>query len=461
MPLLADLQACLPAESVLPPDVLQTRARNYWDSRPLQALALVRPQSTEELSVLMRLCHERGQSVVVHGGLTGVCDGDRCSADDVVVSFERMNKIEEIDLVGRTATVQAGCTLQTLQAAVEAEGLYFPLDLGARGSCTIGGNVSTNAGGTNVIRFGMMRAQVLGLEAVLPDGTVISSLNRMLKNNTGYDLKQLFIGTEGTLGLVTRVVLSLKECSMSTDTVLVALDDGKHLPALLKFMDKQLGGSLSSFEAMWGDYFRAVTAPGCHQAPMERTHAFYVVVEAQGANQQDDTRRFTAAVEGAFQAGLIVDAVFPKSGAEREQIWAIREDFEALRQEKPLLLYDVSLPLKDMLAYVDEVTESLKRRFSDVRFYALGHIGDGNLHFFVAPRAPHEKLASLHAQCDECVYAPLKRFHGAVSAEHGVGLEKKAWMAVTRSAAEIELMRVLKRAIDPKNILNPGKVVDV
>jgi FAD/FMN-containing dehydrogenase len=242
--------------------------------------------------------------------------------------------------------------------------------------------------------------------------------------------------------------------------VLVALDDGRHLPALLKHMDKQLGGSLSSFEAMWGDYFRAVTAPGWHTAPMERTHAFYVVVEAQGANQEEDTKRFTAAVERAFEAGLIVEAVFPKSGAERERIWAIREDFEALREEKPLLLYDVSLPLKDMLGYVDEVTDKLKRRWRDVKFYALGHIGDGNLHFFVAPCAPEEDPAGLHAQCDECVYAPLQRFQGAVSAEHGVGLEKKAWMPVTRSAAEIELMRLLKRTIDPKNILNPGKVVD-
>ena len=460
MPLLDELQAVLSADAVLPPDVLHTRARNYWDSRPLNARALVRPKSTEEVSALMRLCHERGQSVVVHGGLTGVCEGDHCTEDDVIVSFERMNKIEEIDVVGRTATVQAGCTLQTLQAAVEATGLYFPLDLGARGSCTIGGNVATNAGGTNVIRFGMMRAQVLGLEAVLPDGTVISSLNRMLKNNTGYDLKQLFIGTEGTLGLVTRVVVSLKERSTSTDTVLLALDDGRHLPALLKLMDKQLGGSLSSFEAMWGDYYRAVTEAGWHSPPLERSHAFYVVVEAHGGNPAEDSKRFLAAVENAFEAGLVVDAVLPKSGTERAHIWAIREDFEALRQEKPLLLYDVSLPLKDMLAYVDDVTANLKRRWPAVRFYALGHIGDGNLHFFVAPRTPGE-LASLHAQCDECVYAPLKRVQGAVSAEHGVGLEKKAWMPVTRSAEEIELMRLLKRTLDPKNILNPGKILDV
>jgi FAD/FMN-containing dehydrogenase len=461
MALIHELQARLPADAVVDPVCAAQRARNYWDSTPLQARALVRPRTTEEISTLMKMCFEEGQSVVVHGGLTGVCDGDRATSNDVVVSFERMNKIEEIDTVGRTVTVQAGCTLQALQSAVEREGLYFPLDLGARGSCTIGGNLATNAGGTNVIRFGMMRAQVLGLEAVLPNGTVISSMNRMLKNNTGYDLKQLFIGSEGTLGLITRAVLALKEAPSSMNTVLVALDRGEHLAALLKLMDRSLGGMLSSFEAMWGDYYRAVTEPGWHTAPLERHHAFYVVIEAQGADQDDDTRRFNAAIEQAFEAGLIVDAVVPKSGAERMHIWNIREDFEALRQEKPLILYDVSLPIRDMLAYVEEVVANLRRLWPASRFYALGHIGDGNLHFFVAPRVDDSKGADLHALCDACVYQPLHRFHGAVSAEHGIGLEKKAWMPVTRTKAEIDLMRLLKRTLDPRNILNPGKVVDV
>jgi len=191
--LLQDLRALTSPDAVLGPAEIAGRARNYWDAAPLEALALVRPASTEELSGVMHLCHERSQTVVVHGGLTGVCDGDRATRSDVIVSLERMNRIEEIDAVGRTATVQAGVTLQAIQAAAEAQGLLFPLDLGARGSCTIGGNVATNAGGSNVLRYGMMRALVLGLEAVLPDGRVISSMNRMLKNNTGYDLKQLFI----------------------------------------------------------------------------------------------------------------------------------------------------------------------------------------------------------------------------------------------------------------------------
>ena len=458
--IVGELRHQLSEEAVLDPLALGQRARNYWDSTPLQARALVRPASTEELSRVMSVCSARGQTVVVHGGLTGVCDADRSSAQDVVVSLERMTAIEEIDAVGRTVTVQAGCRLEALQKAVEQHDLYFPLDLGARGSCTIGGNVATNAGGTNVIRFGMMRALVLGLEVVLPDGKIISSMNRMLKNNTGYDLKQLFIGSEGTLGIVTRMILTLKERSQSINTVLVAVDQGEKLPSLLKLMDQRLGGTLNSFEAMWGDYFRAVTAPGWHSAPMDRHHNFYVIVESQGPNQADDTRRFDAALEEAIGAGLFVDAVVPKSDKERKHLWSIREDFDALRQHKPLFLYDISLPIRAMLAYADEVKASLQERWPSSQFFALGHIGDGNLHFFVTPGAVPGDITAQHSICDELVYRPLERLGGAVSAEHGIGLEKKGWMWVTRTAAELDLMRLLKRTLDPKNILNRGKVID-
>jgi FAD/FMN-containing dehydrogenase len=458
--ILEELIATLPLGAVLGQTQVRQRARSHWDPAAMEALALVRPRSTAEVSAVLKLCSSRGQNIVAHGGLTGVCSADRTSAHDVVVSFELMNKIEEIDTVGRTVTVQAGCTLQALRAAVEREGLYFPLDLGARGSCTVGGNIATNAGGTNVIRFGMMRALVLGLEVVLADGTVITSMNRMLKNNTGYDVKQLFIGSEGTLGIVTRMVLALKEQSASTNTALVAVDEGRHLASLLKLADRRLGGSLSSFEAMWGDYFRAVTEPGWHRSPMAREHPYYVIIEARGVDPAEDVVRFNLVIERALQEGLIVDAVLPKSGTERDHIWAIREDFEALRRHEPLFLYDISLPLRDMLNYVDQVKDSLNRRWPINRFYALGHIGDGNLHFFVAP-GTNGDLEEMHAACDESVYLPLRQFNGAVSAEHGIGLEKKMWMSVSRSSAEIELMRVLKRTLDPNNILNRGKVLDV
>lgn len=458
--ILSELRERLEADTVLDPLALAGRPRNFWDAAPLDALALVRPRTTLELSRTLELCHARSQSVVTHGGLTGVCDGDRSTAADVVVSLERMRAIEEIDPIGRTVTVQAGCRLQELQQAVEAQGLYFPLDLGARGSCTLGGNAATNAGGVNVIRYGMMRALVLGLEAVLADGTVVSSMNHMLKNNAGYDLKQLFIGTEGTLGIVTRLVLALKERPQSLCTALVALDRGENLASLLKHTDRRLGGALSSYEVMWGDYYRAVTEPGGHLAPLDRHHPFYVIVEAQGADPARDLERFEMTIAEALESGLIGDAVLPKTGAERERLWAIREDFSALRRHQPLFLYDVSLPIRDMQAYVSEVRARLEARWPESLLFVLGHLGDGNLHFFIAPRNTGDPFA-LHALCDEIVYRPLGRLGGAVSAEHGIGLEKKTWLPLSRSAAEIDLMRTLKRALDPKNILNPGKVVDV
>ena len=452
------LRAELDTDTVLTGADVRARARNFWDGTALEALALVRPRATDEVSAALRICHAHGQSVVTHGGKTGCCDGDRSRAGDVVVSLERMTTVEEIDPIGRTVVVQAGCILQNLQETVAKHGLYFPLDLGARGSCTVGGNVATNAGGINVIRYGMTRALVLGLEAVLADGTVVSSMNRMLKNNSGYDLKQLFIGTEGTLGIVTRIVFSLKELPQSAASALVALDDADKIAQLLKHMDRGLGGLLSSYEVMWGDYFRVVTEPGWHTAPMSREYPYYVVMEAQGADQDLDVARFEATLERAFETGMIVDAVMPKSKSERDRIWAIREDFEAVLQLQPLFLYDVSVPIKDMIAYVGEVQQRLDELWRGNRLFVLGHIGDGNLHFFVSPGT--DAAPGLQELSDRAVYEPLTEFGGAVSAEHGIGLDKKRWLSLTRSSEEIALMQVLKRSLDPQNILNPGKIFE-
>jgi FAD/FMN-containing dehydrogenase len=455
--LLARINAIVGDEGVVTGDALAGRNCGFWDASPLNATALIRPRTTQEVSEVMALCHHAGQPVVTHGGLTGCVQGAAAGADDVIISLERMTAIEEIDHVGRTLTVQAGAVLQNVQQAVADENLYFPLDLGARGSCTIGGNVATNAGGINVIRYGMMRDLVLGLEAVLADGTVVSSMNHMLKNNAGYDLKQLFIGSEGTLGIVTRVVLKLKEAMASRDTVLVALEDFSSVANLLKSLERRLGGSLSAFEVMWGDYYHAVTGRGWHRAPMSRDYPFYVVAEATGANRETDTAQFLACLEAAVDEKIVVDAVIPKSDAERKAIWAVREDFEAVVQEEPTFLYDVSLPIKNMGEYITLVKAGLAQRWPACKCYVIGHIGDGNLHLFVSPG---EGGDGLHPAADEEVYKPLSRFGGSVSAEHGIGLEKKHWLASSRTPTEIGLMRVLKKTLDPKNLLNRGKVFD-
>lgn len=454
--IVAELTALLGPGQVLSGEAVRSRTRHAWRTEPLEALAIVRPSTTEEVSRVLALCHARRQPVVPHGGRTGLSGGERATAEDVVLSLERMDRIEEIDTGNRSVVVQAGCTLQALHDAVAAEGLYFPLDLGARGSCTVGGNVATNAGGTTVLRYGMMRAQVLGLEAVLADGTIVSSMNRMLKNNSGYDLKQLFVGSEGTLGVVTRAVLALRERPTSVCTALLAVDDAASLVPLLRRLDRHLGGQLSSFEVMWGEYYRAVTAPGGYAPPLGRDHGFYVLVEAQGAEPQADAARFESAVGSTWEAALVVDAVVAKSQAERERLWSIREDPGPIRHDRPRFSYDVSLPLSLMNEYVDEVAGRVRARWSEAGFYALGHLADGNLHFMICPRV---EAANLRASVDECVYEPLGRRGGAVSAEHGIGTEKRAWLGVSRNPAEIALMRLLKRSLDPHGILNPGKVL--
>ncbi|MCH9694061.1 MAG: FAD-binding oxidoreductase [Gammaproteobacteria bacterium] len=440
---------------VIGPEQIAARATSYWNSTPMQATALVMPSSTEEVAAILKACNEVGQSVITHGGLTNCVAAVESVSSDVVLSLEKMNRVIEIDPVGATVTVEAGAILQNVQDAVALKGLRFPLDLGARGSCTIGGNIATNAGGINVLRYGMMRTLVLGLEAVMADGTVVASMNRMLKNNAGYDTKQLFIGTEGTLGVVTKAVLRLFPQPASRQNALVSMQDFDAVVAFLGFVQKQLAGSLSAFELMWGDYYQAVTDAGGHRAPLARDYPFYVVFQAEGSDADADDARFEAVLTEALQRELISDAVIPKSEAETRDIWNIREEFDAVLKPAPVYLYDVSLPIRDMESYVAQVKHRVSKSWTNGECYTLGHIADGNLHFFVAPNEAGDN----HQRSDECVYEPLGQSGGSVSAEHGIGTEKLTWLPSSRSDAEIALMRTLKHSLDPANTLNPGRVL--
>ena len=441
--------------TVLLGDDVTQRGAGIWRSDNIQAQVLVRPQTTEEVSIAMRLCHEFDQPVITHGGLTGLVESALTTAADVIISTERMQAIEAINPLERTMVVQSGAVLQTIQEAAEAEGLMFPLDLGARGSCTIGGNISTNAGGNRVIRYGMTRDMVLGLEAVLADGTIVSSMNQMIKNNAGYDLKQLFIGTEGTLGIVTRAVLRCRELVRSKPTALVGVPGFSELARFLKVADRGLGGCLSAFEVMWQNYFRLVTQPPAQgTAPMSSDYPFYVLVEALGA----DDETLQAMLAEAMEQGLVSDAVMAQSEAQRLQLWGLRDDVEQTFQHGPVFVFDVSLRIPYMEGYVNEVNQRLERHYGQVINYTLGHMGDGNLHFVVhvgsGDVADRRKVES-------CVYEPLRDIGGSVSAEHGVGLEKKPYLGISRSDPEVTLMRHLKRSLDPKNLLNPGKIFSV
>ena len=457
MSLLEDLRQIVGESHVLVDEDVSSRARGIWDPEAITAKAIVRPKTTAEVSAVLALCNALGQKVIAHGGLTGLVEGAITKPDDLILSLERMNEIENVDTVNRTMTVQAGVLLQSVQQMAEQVGLFYPLDLGARGSCTLGGNIATNAGGNRVIRYGMTRDMVLGTEAVLADGTVVSSLNEMIKNNAGFDLKQLFIGTEGSLGVITRAVLRLWEQPRSQETVFVAVKEFDQLPKLLKLMDARLGGTLSAFEVMWNDFYRLVTTPPAQQTPpLSQDYPYYVLIEALGGDSEGDKERIEKALLDAHDAGLVADSVVAQSETHRQRLWAMRDDVEQTTRFQPNYIFDVSLPIPKMKEYVAEVRKNMETKFDEFTMFTFGHMGDGNLHFAIS--AGNDR--GTHTAVERCVYEPLRAVEGSVSAEHGVGLEKKPYLEISRNSIELDLMRSLKMSLDPKGTLNPGKVFD-
>ncbi len=454
---LEDLQAFLPEKALLvDEDVSNRKAGGLHTEEAIQAEIIVRPESTEEVSKILSVCNQAGQPVIVHGGLTGLVYGTRTSADQLILSLERMNSIEEIDPVGRTLTCQSGVTLQNIQEKAESENMIFPLDLGARGSCSIGGNISTNAGGNRVIRYGMARDSVLGIEAVTSDGTILSSMNRMIKNNAGYDLKQLFIGTEGTLGIVTRCVLRLREAPISQNTALVGIEDFPSIVKFLKHIDSGLGGNMSAFEVMWKEFYEMVTNSLDEKSlPLKKNIPYYVLVESMGSDQVKDEEHFESLLQKALEDSVIVDAVLAKSEKERKALWAFRDDVEKQAQYGPTVMFDVSLPINEMEEYVSKVDLNLQKHWKEFHHIVWGHLADGNLHLVVGTGNLESDTIQ---KIENSVYEPLERIGGSISAEHGIGLEKKPYLHLSRSEAEINYMKALKDTFDPKGILNPGLI---
>ncbi|HEY3777568.1 MAG TPA: FAD-binding oxidoreductase [Rhizomicrobium sp.] len=451
------LRASLGEGGVLEGERAAEAAHSNW-SRLGSPRAVLRPSSTAEVSQILRLCHERRQPVVPWGGKTGLVEGANADGQ-LALSLDRMNRIEAIDPAGGSMTVQAGCILQTVAEAAEAECLFFPLDLGARGSATIGGNISTNAGGNRVIRYGMTREMVLGLEAVLADGTVVSSLNRLLKNNAGYDLKQLFIGSEGTLGIVTRAVLRLRAKPVSHAVALAAVDGFDSLPRILRLAESRLGGALSAFEVMWDDFYRLVTTPPANgRPPLAHGHSYYVLVESLGGDETADMVQFERLLGEALEGALIADAVIAKSQAERSSIWSLRDDVAQCARNGPVFTFDVSLPIAEMEAYVAAVRTGFQARWPQGALYVFGHLGDSNLHLIAGVG---DSSTSARDAVEDLVYGTLRGRSGSISAEHGIGIEKRRYLPLSRSETELALMRRLKQALDPHNILNPGKVFEL
>jgi len=430
---------------------------NWRQSENLDCLALLRPKTTEEVSTILQICNEFDQPVVPHGGLTNVVGGVVTRPGEIALSLERMNVIEEINVQNKTVTVQAGVVLQNLQKLVAENGQLFPLDLGAKGSCMIGGNIASNAGGLQALRYGVTRNLVIGLEVVLADGTIISSMNKMMKNNAGYDLKQLFIGSEGTLGVITRAVLKLEDLPKTRNTAFIAVESFEKANELLRHSKKHLKNDLTSFELLWQNYYRLMTSPPSpYSPPLPQTYSFYILMEALGQDAEKDKLSFEEFLENSLQDGLIADAAIVHSQQELEWFWGIRENVELIFSvHSPVFLFDVSLAISDMDWYIQKIKSELQIVWSDMRFYAFGHMGDGNLHLYVS--CGSDDVSTKH-RVEEIVYEPLQQIGGSITGEHGIGLEKRSWLYLSRTPEEIQLMKTIKKALDPRGILNRGKL---
>jgi FAD/FMN-containing dehydrogenase len=419
-------------------------------------LALTYPRDTTQVAAILRYCNERGVAVQPQGGMTGLSGGAVPVRPCVILSLERMRAIREVDDAAATITVEAGVTMQAVQQAADAAGLFFPLDLGGRGSCQIGGNLSTNAGGNRVLRFGMARDLVLGVEAVLPDGTVIDALRKVIKDNAGYDLKQLFIGSEGTLGVITSAVLRLFPKPRSVCTALCAVDDYAGVLNLLQRSRAGFGSQLTAFEVMWPSFYHLGTTGVGHNPPLPPGFGLYVLIETMGTDDERDAPHFEAVIADALEAGTVRDAVIAQSQREATELWTVRDSPGEWQKAGhwPQQSFDVSVPTGQIGDLAQDIDTALRARWPDLNSLYFGHVADGNLHVSVSFGGRPIPAAEI----DDLVYPLVSQRRGSISAEHGIGVLKKPFLNLSRSPAEVALMRTLKQAIDPKGILNPGKI---
>ncbi len=419
-------------------------------------LAIAYPRTTGEVSQVLKFCNDHDIKVTPQGGMTGLAGGGVPIGPCVVLSLERMRAIQEIDVAASTITVEAGVPLEKVQIAADEAGLFFPLDLGGRGTAQVGGNASTNAGGNRVVRYGMMRALVLGAEWVMADGTVVTSLNKMIKNNAGYDLKQMFIGSEGTLGVITRLVLRLYPKARGVCTALCALKDYGQVLDLLARAKGGLGATLSAFEMMWPEFYELGTTALGRRPPIAPEHGVYVLIETMGDDPVSEQARFEDVIGQAIEAGVVADAVIAMSVREARDLWAIRDcPGEFTKVFWPQISFDISIPTGEMGDFMVECRTRLEKRWPGIRTVFFGHVADSNLHLSIKsdgdPRLEH--------QIDGEVYQAVGDWGGSISAEHGIGVHKRPFLHFSRTPEEVALMRTLKAALDPKGTLNPGKVI--
>ena len=443
----------------------QERYLTEWRDRVQGvALAIVRPGSTAEISAIVRACAAARISIVPQGGNTGLSGGAiPRSADEIVVSLERMTAIRSINATDDSMVVEAGCTLADVQAAATGAGRSFPLSLSAEGSATIGGNIATNAGGINVLRFGTARDQVLGLEVVLANGDVWDGLRTLRKNTAGYDLKQVFIGSEGTLGIVTAAALRLRPAAVNSATAMTGLRDASQAIELLALLRSEIGEHVSAFELMSDRAMRFVlNYLSLERPPVEGNFPYYVLMTATSGRGLDLSAAFEAALTRAEAASLAGNTVIMVNKKQALELWRIRHAVSAAQKpEGSSLKHDISVPPGSIAPFIAAVNARVAAALPGVRPVVFGHVGDGNLHYNLSrPKVINDENFSRHSpKLAGIVYAAVREFHGSISAEHGIGQFKREALAENVERVELDAMRRLKKAFDPDNIMNPGKVL--
>ncbi len=416
--------------------------------------AMHRPRTVQELAQVVGRCHEAGTAITVQGGLTGLVGGAVPGDGDVIINLELLDAIEEIDALDGVMIVQAGATLQRVQEAAESAGWSYGVDLGARGSCHIGGTASTNAGGDRVVRYGTTRDNVLGLEAVLADGTVVSSMNRLVKNSTGLDLKHLFIGSEGTLGIIARLVLKLTPRSGPPSSAFVGVPSPSSLGTLLSALKSRLGKQLSAFEFMSSAFVEAALPLIGQSCPVKQDASWFVLIEASGGPADNLSETLEEVLQWAIEGGLVADCAIASSLKQADDFWRVREAIpELLTNLSPTVNFDCGLPLTSLPGYTRSVQDELVSSFPEARHLIFGHLADNNIHIM---SGPHDSAAQ--SRVKDIVYGALEGLQATISSEHGVGFEKKPYLHHSRNSGELQLLRLLKRAMDPKDILNPGRI---
>jgi FAD/FMN-containing dehydrogenase len=466
-PLLATLRAIVGDANVLTEGDLSAWELDWRKRERGHALAVVRPGSTEELAQVVKACAAAGISMVPQGGNTGMVVGSTpdASGTQVVLSLTRMNRIRKLDAANLTITVDAGCVLQSIQEACEAQGFLFPLSLAAEGSCTIGGNLGTNAGGTQVVRYGNTRELCLGLEVVTAQGEVWNGLTGLRKDNTGYDLRHLFIGSEGTLGVITGAIMKLYPMPAAQLTAFAAVPTLDDAVALLGLAHKHLHAGLTGFEVM-GQFALSLVVKHFPQqrVPFWQESPYCVVMEASDNETEAHARAvFERLLEAAMEQGYVTDAVVAENMAQAKALWHIRESIPLAQAQEGLnIKHDISIAVSSIPDFVRQTDAALEAAFPGARLVNYGHLGDGNLHYNVQAPASADAEAFLRDQekpINALVYDAVDRFGGSISAEHGIGSLKRDKLEAHKSPVALDLMRSIKHALDPQNLMNPGRVL--